>query len=47
MLYQYFFIATLALLTVGIGGPILTDMMTHAIEVQLEMQAQQLENLRN
>lgn len=46
-MHNYFIVAALAVLTIGYGGPLITDMMTDAITVQLEMQTQQLENLKH
>lgn len=46
-MHKYFIVAAVAVVTVSFVGPLITDMMTNAITVQLEMQAQQLENIRN
>ena len=45
-MHKYFIVASVALVSVYFIGPAITNMMTNAITVQLEMQAQQLQSIK-
>lgn len=47
MIYQYLFLILLSVITVALGGPFITKAMSNAIDMQLEMQAHQLEDIQN
>lgn len=47
MMFQYILIGLLSAMLVVLGGPFITKAMSNAIDMQLNMQAHQLEKLKH